>query len=157
MNPNDLPAASTLTPLDLLPASSCVVVELVALSERGRRAHFRLPGPSERMMVADSMVDLQARDIGREVMVMVMDHGLRAVVIGVIQPIGLPAETPAGQVNLEADGRRLVVSADHELVLRCGQASLVLRQDGSIELKGTSILTQAEGAQRIRGGSIQLN
>lgn len=157
MNPNDLPPASTLAPLDMLPMSGCEVAELLALTENGRRAHIRLLVASERMLVAESTVDLQARDIGRQLVVLITDHGRRAIVMGVLQATGLPADSPAGQVELQADGRRLVVSADHELVLRCGKASLVLRQDGTIELKGTSILTQAEGAQRIRGGSIQLN
>ena len=61
------------------------------------------------------------------------------------------------QVSVEAKGQRLVVSAEHELTLRCGKASITMTQDGRIELRGTQLVSHAEGANRIRGGSVELN
>ena len=40
----------------------------------------------------------------------------------------------AGQLEVDADGERLVVSAKHALVLRCGKASVTLSADGKIVL-----------------------
>lgn len=67
-------------------------------------------------------------------------------------------QTPAlSSLDVEVDGRQVTVRAEHELVLRCGEAAIVLHADGRIELRGTYITSQASATNRIRGGSIDLN
>ena len=56
----------------------------------------------------------------------------------------------------ERDGR-LLIEAQGELELRCGEARVLLCADGSIHLRGRRITSHAKGAQRIRGGSVQIN
>jgi hypothetical protein len=55
------------------------------------------------------------------------------------------------------DGRRLVLEGLDELVLRCGEASITLRRNGRIVIRGVEVETRAAGSNKIRGGSVQIN
>ncbi len=69
-----------------------------------------------------------------------------------------PDEREAAEpVAVEIDGEQQVITAAHELVLRCGQASITLRSDGTITLRGRDITSWARRRQRIRGGSVAIN
>jgi hypothetical protein len=159
MNSNDLNVTADPHLLGPLTRSTFAVGELLALSQDGRTAYVGQPEqPDQPAVAAETTVDLHARHIGQRVVVLLPSApAQRGVVIGVVSPLGWPTGTAPQGVDVVANGQRLVVSAQREVVLRCGQASLTLREDGCIELRGTSILTHAEGANRIRGGSVQLN
>ena len=66
----------------------------------------------------------------------------------------LPAAEP---VVARVDGRRVLVEGKEEVVLRCGKASLTLRRDGKVELRGVNLVTQADQVHKIRGGKVQIN
>jgi hypothetical protein len=55
------------------------------------------------------------------------------------------------------DGKRVIIEAEQELVLKCGKGSIQIRKDGRIIIKGTELLSRASGAQRIRGASVNIN
>ncbi|WP_244923864.1 DUF6484 domain-containing protein [Enhygromyxa salina] len=55
------------------------------------------------------------------------------------------------------DGRRVEIEAADEIVLRCGQASIVLRRNGRVVIRGTYVETRSRGVNRIKGGSVQIN
>ncbi len=61
------------------------------------------------------------------------------------------------QVEVDADGQRLVVSAQEQLVLRCGKASITLTKAGKVLIQGAYVLSRSTGVNRIKGGSVQLN
>ncbi|WP_342377438.1 DUF6484 domain-containing protein [Myxococcus stipitatus] len=67
---------------------------------------------------------------------------------------GTLSETPEQVV---VDGERLVLRGHEEIVLECGRASLTLRRDGKVVLRGTDLVTVASGTQRIKGGKVQIN
>jgi len=56
-----------------------------------------------------------------------------------------------------ADGERVLIEAENEIELRCGEAAIILTKDGRILLRGAYISSHASATQRIRGGSIQIN
>jgi len=58
---------------------------------------------------------------------------------------------------VEIDGERRILNAEHELELRCGEASILLRANGTIVLRGRDIISWAKRRQRIRGGSVSIN
>lgn len=58
---------------------------------------------------------------------------------------------------VEADGATQVINARDAPTLRCGKASITLSADGRVTIRGTDILTRAEGANRVQGASVQLN
>ncbi|NIA00890.1 hypothetical protein F2P46_35105 [Massilia sp. CCM 8734] len=66
----------------------------------------------------------------------------------------VPAPTPA---DVLLDGERVVLTAEHEIELRCGDAALILSADGRIQLRGTYITSHASATQRILGGSVNIN
>jgi Domain of unknown function (DUF6484) len=71
-----------------------------------------------------------------------------------------PAATtasPSKPVEARVDGKRVVLEGDQEVVLRCGEASITLRRDGKVVVRGTYIETTAKGVNRIRGGSVKIN
>jgi len=51
----------------------------------------------------------------------------------------------------------VVLEAEQEVVLRCGDASITLRRDGKVVLRGAYVETRAKGLNRIRGGSVKIN
>ena len=68
-----------------------------------------------------------------------------------------PVPAPARPTEARVDGKRVVLEGDQEIVLRCGNASITLRRDGKVVLRGAYIETTATGLNRIRGGSVKIN
>ena len=66
-----------------------------------------------------------------------------------------PAPAPPAEARL--DGRRVVLEGRDEVVLRCGEASITLRRNGRVVIRGAYVETHAKGTNRIKGGSVQIN
>jgi len=60
-------------------------------------------------------------------------------------------------LDARVDGKRVVIEGREEVILRCGKASLTLRRDGQVVLRGVNIRTEAEQLQKIKGGKVQIN
>jgi hypothetical protein len=182
MNPNDLPAALTAPPLeaaDLLspllqgpalgvaapaatktpaPIHGVLVGELLALADGGTTPLVRYDGQPTALR-ARSTVDLHGPHIGQPVALM-FEGGdpTRPIVMGVVrQAAGWPLAEPPAQVEVDADGQRLIVSAKEQMVLRCGKASITLTKAGKVLIEGSYVLSRSTGVNRVKGGSVQLN
>lgn len=59
--------------------------------------------------------------------------------------------------EVRRDGDRIVLEGKSEILLKCGEASITLRRDGKMILKGAYIETYAKGVNRIKGGSVKIN
>ena len=70
-------------------------------------------------------------------------------------PVPTPASKPARQ--LDVDGEVVHVHAERTLSLSCGRASIVLREDGKIIIKGGEIVSRASGTHKIKGGLVNIN
>ncbi len=103
---------------------------------------------------ARTTIPLDGSAVGRQVAVM-FEGGrpTHPVVVGIIQT----TEGASGSRNVKLDGDRLTLTAEHEVVLRCGKASITLTRDGKILLRGAHLVSRSSGVNRIRGGSIHLN
>jgi hypothetical protein len=66
-------------------------------------------------------------------------------------------EAPAPLPEAHVDGKRVVIEGADEVVLKCGQASITLRRNGKLIIKGAYVETHASGVNRIKGGSVQVN
>jgi len=55
------------------------------------------------------------------------------------------------------DGTRVRISARDEVVIQCGQASIIMRRNGRVVIRGTYVETRAAGTNRIRGGQVRIN
>ena len=61
---------------------------------------------------------------------------------------------PAGIVfEAEIDGSRLRIGA----VIQCGKASITLRRNGKVIIKGTQVESHSTGTNRIKGGQVRVN
>jgi Domain of unknown function (DUF6484) len=142
------------------PIHGVVIGDLLALSNNGNTPLVRYPGQrGEAAVPAQSTVDLHGAHIGRRVVLMFEEaDGARPIVMGVLrEAAGWPlAELPA-QVDVDADGQRLVVTAQEQLVLRCGKASITLTKAGKVLVEGSYLLSRSTGVNRVKGGSVQLN
>jgi hypothetical protein len=106
---------------------------------------------------ARSAVRLAADAVGREVAVLFeQGHPECPLVIGLIQS-GVVQPVSHARTDAEIDGERLVFTAQKEIVLRCGQASITLTRAGKVLIRGAYVLSRSSGVNRIKGGSIQLN
>ena len=103
----------------------------------------------------------------REVVLLFEDGDLaRPIVAGFLEPeVATPAldAVLAGAADAaipdvaEVDGRRVVLEGKDEVVLRCGKASITLRRNGKIVLRGAYVETHAEGTNRIKGATVKIN
>ena len=66
-------------------------------------------------------------------------------------------EEPGAPIEIVQDGERVVFTAEKEIVLRCGKASITLTSAGKILLRGAYLLNRSSGVNRIKGGSVQIN
>jgi hypothetical protein len=59
--------------------------------------------------------------------------------------------------ELLADGKRVHLEAFEEIELRCGKASITLRSNGRLIIRGAYVEIHASGTNRIKGGSVLIN
>jgi len=85
----------------------------------------------------------------------------RPIVMGFIERLEeKPASDAPGTapvVEADVDGRRVRVTAQDEIVLECGSASITLRRNGRVVVRGTYVETHSDGTNRIKGGQVQIN
>lgn len=89
----------------------------------------------------------------------------KPIIVGLLQqpqPARAPAASAevspgASPITAKIDGEQLVLSADKEIVLRCGKASLTLTRAGKVLIRGAYLLSRSSGVNRIKGGSVQIN
>jgi len=146
------------TGMALWPAT--VTGELVAIAEEGRVPLVLYAGqPGTAAVRARTVVDLQGPHIGQPVVLMFEggDPG-RPIVMGVLREAqGWPLAEKPVQVEVDADGQRMIVSARDQLVMRCGKASITLTKAGKVLIQGSYVSSRSTGVVRIKGGSVHLN
>ena len=132
---------------------------LIGFKESGAVPLVIFPGqPQTAAIPARTTVDLHGAHIGRQVVLM-FDGGdpTRPIVMGCIRGEGTALAEQPGQVEVDLDGERLLVTAKEQLVLRCGKASITLTKAGKVLIQGAYVSSRSSGVNRIKGGSVQLN
>jgi hypothetical protein len=132
---------------------------LIGFRDDGAVPLVIFPGqPQTAAVAARTTVDLHGAHIGRPVVLM-FDGGnpMRPIVMGCIRGEATALKEQPGQVEVDADGERLLVSAREQLVLRCGKASITLTKSGKVLIQGAYVSSRSTGVNRIKGGSVQLN
>jgi hypothetical protein len=67
-----------------------------------------------------------------------------------------PVENPV-VLEADVDGTRVRVTARDEVVIACGKASITLRRNGRVVIRGTHVETLSSGTNRIKGGQVRVN
>lgn len=83
---------------------------------------------------------------GDAVLVLPAAAGAKAVVLGRV-----------GRYRAPAIEKHVAIEASETLTLKCGDASVDLRADGKVMVRGEDVLLRAKGTQRIRAGSVSIN
>jgi hypothetical protein len=91
--------------------------------------------------------------------VVVFENGDRSrpIIIGFIESLQPSPAQPAQVVEADVDGKRVRVTAQDEIVLQCGSASVTLRRNGRVIIRGTYVESRSDGTNRIKGGQVQIN
>lgn len=113
------------------------------------------PGnPKDHAVVARSLARLSAQDVGAEVALLFEDGARdRPLVIGKIIAPARQRDQPV----VVQDGEQVRLTARERIELRVGKASIILEKDGHITIRGSYLVSHASAANRIRGGSVNLN
>jgi hypothetical protein len=144
-----------------------VVGTLAGINDDGQPLVRHSLDSSGRIVLARTTVPVTAELVDREVVIAFESGDIdRPIVIGVLcqtdgqDHANYPAAPPTVRqpvVQATLDGEQLVFTAENEIVLRCGKASLTLTRAGKILIRGTYLLSRSSGVNRIKGGSVQLN
>ena len=110
--------------------------------------------PQETAVRARSLAELTADMIGTEVALLFQEADPRKpLIVGrIVEPMG---KSSAPQII--RDGERVKIVGNERIELRCGKATIIMEKDGRITIRGTNVTSHATAANRIRGGSINLN
>lgn len=137
--------------------TGALIGRLLALDDNGGTPLVAWPG-RDAAVRARTAVDLSGDHVGRPVVLLFDDDDLSApIVVGVIRGAGSADSGAISSVTIDADDRRVVVSAKNQLVLRCGASSITLTAAGKVIIEGAYIVSRASGTNRVQGGSVQLN
>jgi Domain of unknown function (DUF6484) len=99
---------------------------------------------------------LSFTQIGSEVILTFEQCDLtKPIILGCLQRETLLQRDKIADVQL--DGERVTLSAEREIVLKCGEASITLTRAGKILIRGSYLLSRSSGVNRIKGGSVQIN
>ena len=137
--------------------------------EAGEQSIFvNYPGnPYTTPLLALTTQKLNSSDVGRQV-VLSFDQGspLRPIIMGVLQNVAPTTEELAIDISKELggqalqaklDGEQVTLSAEKEIVLKCGKSSITLTKAGKIIIRGEYVLSRSSGVNKIKGGSVQIN
>lgn len=110
--------------------------------------------PQDHAIPARSLTKLSAGDVGCEVALLFEDGARdRPLIVGkIVEPVR-DREVPM----VIRDGEQVKLTANERIELRVGKASIVMEKDGHITIRGTYLVSHASAANRIRGGSVNLN
>ncbi len=167
------------------PIHGVLIGTLVELGDEGQ-AKVSYPGNLAVLPVAArSTAPLTAESVGREVALLFENGDVRRpIIVGVMQTsmatagADLPEPTQDAQASdaetapttatldeslkasdseLIIDGRRIDLQAREEIVLRCGKSSITMTRAGKVIIRGAYVSSKSSGANRIKGGSVQIN
>lgn len=120
-----------------------------------------VPGLTHEIVPARSTIPLLRQQVGAQVVVLFENGDPRLpIVIGVLQdsPGVLPAAPLSPPVvSAQVDDQRVVLTAEREIVLRCGEASITLTRAGKVLIKGTYVLSRSSGYNKIKGAAVDIN
>ena len=98
---------------------------------------------------------------GREAVLLFLASSGQPVLLGLRQAVPvLEVQLPAQELTASVDGRegkKVRLEGQDEVVLRCGKASITLRKNGRIVIRGVQVESRATGRNRIKGGAVLIN
>jgi hypothetical protein len=159
---------------DAAPAAGTTYIGHVVSILSDEEVGVALPGVAgtlaARLAVPLSHARLHEVIASRQSAVIILDASRRAIVIGLLERVlpeePPPAEAPAAAepapqspqvLEADVDGKRVRIVGGDEIVLECGNASITLRRNGRVIIRGTYVETDSAGTNRIKGAAVRIN
>ena len=138
------------------PAGGVIVGKLTGFDGTGNPLVDFIVEARHETGVARSMIAVEKHQIGIDVVLAFEYEDLKKPIItGTLwQPESPPAQGPT---IAQLDGERITLTAEKEIVLRCGQATITLTKAGKVLIRGAYLSSHSSGVNRIKGGSVQIN
>lgn len=157
-------------PETLVDAAGVQLAAIVGVTDDGPQVQFQPDGPpiTARLAVSATRERLDAAIAQCQQVVLLFEHGdrTRPIIVGFIESVPAPAEPVEigpvlpdrpSVVEADVDGKRVRITAQDEIVLQCGSASVTLRRNGRVIIRGTYVESRSDGTNRIKGGQVQIN
>ena len=132
-----------------------VIGALVGFAQDGGPLVDFSGNPQDNSVLARTIVVLSREDVGREVALLF--EGSEPVKPMLIGLIAQPQPQKPRTVSVVRDGERLELTADREIVLRCGDASITLTRAGKVLIRGAYVSSHSKGVNKIKGGAVHIN
>jgi uncharacterized protein DUF6484 len=133
-----------------------VVIGVLVNFDEGGAPLVDFPGnPANGPIVARMTAVLSGEDIGRDVALLF--EGAEPDKPVLIGPVVKPHRPAIPVVAVDRDGETLELTADREIVLRCGKASITLTRAGKVIVRGTYVSSLSSGVNKIKGGAVHIN
>lgn len=168
------------TPEDTAPAACTIHIGHVVSILSDEEVGVALPGVAgtltARLAVPFTRERLRDLIASRQSAVITLDTSRRAIVIGLLERVIPEPSTAADEaavseqrvssepvpqtpqvLEADVDGKRVRIVGGDEIVLECGNASITLRRNGRVIIKGTYVETDSAGTNRIKGAAVRIN
>ncbi|MGZ8942695.1 MAG: DUF6484 domain-containing protein [Methylobacter sp.] len=147
-------------PLTSKPLTECppgvTIGRLVGFQDGWPLVHYS-GCPNDEGLPAQSIVVLSPDNIGKSILLAFEGaNPERPIVIGLMIE---PETNKAGMmpVDLKLDDERILLTAEREIVLRCGESSITLTRAGKVLIKGAYVLSRSSGYNKIKGAAVDIN
>ena len=132
-----------------------VIGALVGFAEDGVPLVDFSGNPQDSPVLARTIAVLSREDVGREVALLFEGTDpAKPILIGLIVQ---PQQQKPRRVSVYRDRERLELTADREIVLRCGNASITLTRAGKVLIRGAYVSSHSSGVNKIKGGAVHIN
>lgn len=113
--------------------------------------------PASEPVMALFGTQLSTNDSGRRVILAFVDGNPAQPIILNFLLEAVTGENQPSTIDVQLDGEKLLFTAQKEIVLRCGEASITLTAAGKVLLKGTYLLSRSSGYNKIKGAAVDIN
>lgn len=135
-----------------------IIGRIAEINERGEPLVCLPSDEGEMIRPARTVVSLSRNQLGADVVLAFENSDpQKPIILGLLTPTEPPLKANSASLEVTADDDRLELTAEREIVLRCGKASITLTRAGKVLIRGAYVLSRSSGANRIKGGSVQIN
>ncbi len=135
-----------------------VIGLLIGFNDEGQPMVAYPGNPKEMAVVARTTTQLTEDALGSEI-ALLFERGDPAcpLIIGCVQHPDRKKTSQNNSLTALLDGDHIVLSAEKDITLKCGKASITLTKAGKILIRGAYLSTHSSGVNRIRGGTVHIN
>ena len=160
---------TTMPALERFVGSSLLLGQVERIDDSGC-AYVTVPGwHAARRACSTVQVGTAQSALGEPVLLYVdPDPSVEPVIVGLVRAAlvagdeqGVAGMAAAGDAIRDAavyaDGKRLALDAQREIVLTCGHSSIRLESNGKITIKGKNVVSRAASCNSIKGAAVKIN